>query len=132
MSNSIQEHKKKKAPNRARRLNTDKRSSSSASMSSAASHRLARGGAAAVVVIGLGCASAGPRAPDADVKLTFDGSEARPAVIARDVDGLMLDGLGAQKGSGPSLDLDGVKSLVIKSSAPLMDTTMSSVGKMTL
>jgi Glycosyl hydrolases family 28 len=67
-----------------------------------------------------------------DVQLMFGGSEARVAVIARDVDGLTLDGLGAQKGSGPSLELDGVKSLVIKSSAPLMDTTMSTVGKLTL
>jgi hypothetical protein len=49
-----------------------------------------------------------------DVKLTFAGSEARPAVIARDVDGLSLDGFGAQKGSGATLELDGVKSLTIK------------------
>ena len=66
-----------------------------------------------------------------DVKLMFGGSEARPAVIARDVDGLSLDGFGAQKGSGPSLELDGVKNLTIKGSAPLADTTMPSVGKVT-
>jgi hypothetical protein len=66
-----------------------------------------------------------------DIKLMFDGSEGRPAVIARDVDGLSLDGFGAQKGSGPTLELDGVKNLDIKGSAPLADTIMSTVGKMT-
>jgi hypothetical protein len=66
-----------------------------------------------------------------DVKLMFGGAEGRPAVIARDVDGLMLDGFGAQKGSGASLELDGVKNLVIKSSAPLADTSMPAVGKVT-
>ena len=66
-----------------------------------------------------------------DVKLTFGGSEARPAVIARDIDGLILEGFGAQKGNGPSLEVDGVKSLPIKSSAPLADTMMPAVGKMT-
>jgi hypothetical protein len=65
-----------------------------------------------------------------DVKVTFNGAEARPAMIARDVDGLVLDGLGAQKGSGSTLELDGVKNLSIKNSAPLADTTMPTVGKM--
>jgi len=64
-------------------------------------------------------------------KLSFAGSDARPAVIARDIDGLMLDALGAQKGGGPTLELDTVKNLTIKGSAPLADTMMSSVGKMT-
>jgi polygalacturonase len=66
-----------------------------------------------------------------DVKLTFSAADQRPAVIARDVDGLVLDGLSAQKASGPSLELDTVKSLTIKGSAPLVDMTAPSVTKMT-
>ena len=42
-----------------------------------------------------------------DVKLSFDGAEQRPAVIARDVDGLLFEKLNAQKGTGPTLEHDG-------------------------
>jgi len=64
-------------------------------------------------------------------KLSFGGNDARPAIIARDIDGLTLDAVGAQKGGGATLELDTIKNLTIKGSAPLADTMMSSVGKMT-
>jgi hypothetical protein len=66
-----------------------------------------------------------------DVKLGFGAPDQRPAVIARDVDGLIFDAFSAQKASGPQLDLDTVKNLTIRSSAPLPDTMMPAVGKMT-
>jgi hypothetical protein len=66
-----------------------------------------------------------------DVKVGFDAGDTRAAVIARDVDGLTLDGFGAQKTSGPTLEVDTVKNLAIKGSAPLSDATLPSVGKMT-
>jgi polygalacturonase len=66
-----------------------------------------------------------------DVKLSFGGAEQRPAVIARDVDGLLFEKLGAQKGTGPMLELDGVKNLRIRDSAPLPDTTSPTVDKTT-
>jgi hypothetical protein len=65
-----------------------------------------------------------------DVKFSFGAADARPAVLARDVDGLMIDGMTAQKASGPSLKLDTIKNLSIKGSAPLADTTAASVGMM--
>jgi hypothetical protein len=52
-------------------------------------------------------------------------------VIARDVDGLTFQGFTAQKGAGPLLDVDLIKNLTIKGSAPLPDTTAAMVGKMT-
>jgi len=66
-----------------------------------------------------------------DVKLTFAGNEQRPAVIARDIDGLTFQGFSAQKGAGPTLELDMVKTLSITASPPLPDTMAPSVGKMT-
>jgi hypothetical protein len=65
-----------------------------------------------------------------DVKLSFGGNEGRPAIIARDVDGLVLDALSAQKGGGATMEADAVKNLTIKGSAPLMDAMMPSVDKM--
>jgi hypothetical protein len=66
------------------------------------------------------------------VKLTFAGnSEARPAVIARDVDGLLLQGFSAQKGAGPTLEVDMIKNLSIQASPPLADVMSASVDKMT-
>jgi hypothetical protein len=66
-----------------------------------------------------------------DVKFTFGTADQRPAVVARDVDGLVLDGFSAQKASGPVLEADTVKNLNIQGSAPLPDGTMPTVGKMT-
>jgi hypothetical protein len=66
-----------------------------------------------------------------DVKFTFGAADQRPAAIARDVDGLVFDGFNAQKANGPSLEVDGVKNLAIKGSAPLPDMTAPMVGKMT-
>jgi hypothetical protein len=66
-----------------------------------------------------------------DIKLTFGAADQRPAAIARDVDGLVLDGFSAQKANGPSLEVDGVKNLAIKGSTPLPDMTSAMVGKMT-
>jgi hypothetical protein len=65
-----------------------------------------------------------------DVTLGFEGSEQRPAIIARDVDGLMLEKLSAQKSAGAVLEADGIKNLTIRGSAPLPDGTTPMVGKM--
>jgi hypothetical protein len=65
-----------------------------------------------------------------DVKLTFSQMDQRPAVIARDVDGLTLDTMAAQKG-GSVLELDTVKNLTSKGSTPVPDGTMADVPKMT-
>jgi polygalacturonase len=66
-----------------------------------------------------------------DVKFTFGNSDGRPSVIARDVDGLRLDAFSAAKGGGPTLELEGIKNLTVKGSAPLADTTMATVDKAT-
>jgi hypothetical protein len=66
-----------------------------------------------------------------DVKLDFSAADQRPAAIARDVDGLLFDGFSAEKGAAPTLELDTIKGLTIKGSAPLPDTTLPTVGKMT-
>ena len=66
-----------------------------------------------------------------DVKLGFGAGEQRPAAIVRDVDGLVLDTFGAQKANGPVLEVDTVKNLTIRSSAPLPEGVMPMVGKMT-
>jgi hypothetical protein len=65
-----------------------------------------------------------------DVKLDFTAAEQRPAVIARDVDGLVLDAFGAEKGAAATLELDTIKNLTINGSAPLPDTMLPSVSKM--
>jgi len=65
-----------------------------------------------------------------DVKLDFTAAEQRPAVIARDVDGLVLEAFGAEKGASSTLELDTIKNLTIKGSAPLPDTVLPSVSKM--
>ena len=54
-------------------------------------------------------------------------SEQRPAVLARDVDGLVLDALTAQKPTGSVLELHAVKNLVIKGSQPLADVMVPAV-----
>jgi hypothetical protein len=64
------------------------------------------------------------------VKLDFTAAEQRPAVIARDVDGLVFEAFAAEKGAAPALELEAIKSLSIKSSPPLPDTTLPSVEKM--
>jgi hypothetical protein len=66
-----------------------------------------------------------------DVKLTTGAPDQRPAVIARDVDSLLLDTFTAQKGTGPSLELETVKNLTIHASAPLPEGTTPSVAKTT-
>jgi hypothetical protein len=65
-----------------------------------------------------------------DVKFSFGAGDQRPAVIARDIEGLTLDAFDAQKGGGPALSLDGIKNLTIKGSSPLPDMTVPMVGKM--
>jgi hypothetical protein len=65
-----------------------------------------------------------------DVQFMIGQAEQRPAVIARDVDGLVLDGFTAQKGSS-ILELDAAKNVTIKGSAPLPEGTMADVPKMT-
>ena len=64
------------------------------------------------------------------LKFDFGAAEQRPSIIARDVDGLVLDAFGAQKASGATLELEAVKNLTIQGSAPLPDGTMPSVTKM--
>jgi hypothetical protein len=66
-----------------------------------------------------------------DVKFTFGAADQRAAVIARDVDGLLFDGFSPQKANGPALEVDNVKNLSIKGSAPLPDMMTPSVAKMT-
>jgi polygalacturonase len=65
-----------------------------------------------------------------DVQFIIGAAEQRPAVVARDVDGLVLDGFTAQKGSA-LLELDAVKNATFKGSAPLPEGTMATVDKMT-
>jgi hypothetical protein len=65
------------------------------------------------------------------VKLTFGVEDQRPAVIARDVEGLVFDGFSARKGTGATLALDGVKGLAIKASPPLPDTTLPAIEQKT-
>jgi hypothetical protein len=64
-----------------------------------------------------------------NVKFTYGQMEGRPAIIARDVDGLTFDGLMAQKGSS-TVELDSVKNLTVTGSAPLPDGMMPAVPKM--
>jgi hypothetical protein len=66
------------------------------------------------------------------VKLGYAAADQRPAVIARDVDGLVIDAFGAQRELGPHLELDGIKNLTIKGSAPLPETSAPAVAKLTL
>jgi hypothetical protein len=66
-----------------------------------------------------------------DVKLDFGAAEQRPAVIARDVDGLVFDMFGAEKSAAPTLELEAIKNFTIKASAPLPETTLPAVPKMT-
>jgi hypothetical protein len=66
-----------------------------------------------------------------DVKFSFAAADQRPAAIARDVDGLVLDTYSAQKANGPTLELDMVRNVTIRSSAPLPEGMMPMVGKMT-
>ena len=66
-----------------------------------------------------------------DVKFDFGTPDQRPAVIARDVDGLLFEAFSAEKASAPTLELDAIKNLTIKSSPPLPDTTLPSLTRMT-
>jgi polygalacturonase len=61
---------------------------------------------------------------------TFAKADSRPAVFARDVEGLTFETFTAMKGSGAELTLDSIRNLVIKSSPPLMDVTVPSVAMM--
>jgi polygalacturonase len=65
-----------------------------------------------------------------DVTLGFESADQRPAVIARDVEGLMLDSLTAQKG-GSQLELEAIKNLTIRASTGLPEVMTASVAKMT-
>jgi hypothetical protein len=67
-----------------------------------------------------------------DVTFTVEVPDQRPAVVARDVTGLMLDAFTAQKASGPALQLESVMNLAIKNSTPLKDVNLPAVGKSTL
>ena len=65
-----------------------------------------------------------------NVQFGFGGSSTRPAVFARDVDGLTFDTFTAMKGGGPELTLDSIMNLVIMASPPLTDGTTPSVTMM--
>jgi hypothetical protein len=65
-----------------------------------------------------------------DVKLDFSAADQRPAVIARDVDGLVFDAFAAKKGGAPTLELDTIKNLTIKASARSPTPCLPSVTKM--
>jgi hypothetical protein len=66
-----------------------------------------------------------------DVQLDFGAADQRPAIIARDVDGLLLDKLSAKIASAPTLELEAIKNLTIRASTPLPDVMLPSVAKMT-
>ena len=65
-----------------------------------------------------------------DVQFDFRTPDQRPALIARDVDGLLLDTFGAEKGSGPTMEMNMVKNLTIKNSAPVPDSMLPAVDQM--
>jgi hypothetical protein len=65
------------------------------------------------------------------VKLDFTAAERRPAVIARDVDGLVLENFAAEKPAGATLEVELVRNLTIRGSASLADTTLPDVPAMT-
>jgi polygalacturonase len=65
------------------------------------------------------------------VQLDVRAADQRPAVIARNVDGLLFDAFTAERGGAGTLELDRVKSLTIKASPPLPDTMTPVVEKMT-
>jgi hypothetical protein len=67
-----------------------------------------------------------------DVTFTIGAPEQRPAVVARDVTGLMLDAFTTPKADGPALQLERVTNFGIKNSTPLADVTLPVVGKSTL
>jgi hypothetical protein len=62
-----------------------------------------------------------------NVKLRFAAAEQRPAVLARDVDGLVFEALAAAKPAGSVLELRAVKNLVIKGSGPLPEGMIPAV-----
>jgi hypothetical protein len=63
------------------------------------------------------------------VKLGYSTPEQRPAVIARDVDGLVFDSLAAQKPAGSTVELHEVRNLTIKGSGPLPDLVAPTVDR---
>ena len=67
-----------------------------------------------------------------DVTFTIGAPDERPALVARDVSGLLLDAVTVQKASGPALQLEAVTNLAIRKSTPLKDVTLPAVGKTTL
>jgi polygalacturonase len=62
-----------------------------------------------------------------NVKLRFASAEQRPAVLARDVDGLVFEALAAAKPAGSVLELRAVKNLVIKGSGPIPEVAVPAV-----
>jgi hypothetical protein len=65
-----------------------------------------------------------------NVKFGFKATDARPAVVADDVNGLVFDTFTPQKGSGSLLTLMNVMSLSITNSAPLPNAMVPSVTMM--
>ena len=72
------------------------------------------------------CSSGTSRALELrDVKLDFGGADQRPAVIARDVDGLLFEKFGAEKGTGADAGArHGQEPAPSRDSAPLPDTML--------
>ena len=62
-----------------------------------------------------------------NVKLGFGVAEQRPAIVAKDVDGLVFDALAAQKPSGSVLELHSIMNLTIRNSTPMEDVALPSV-----
>jgi polygalacturonase len=58
-----------------------------------------------------------------EVNLGFAAPDARPAVVAKDVDGLRVEGFTAAKSSGPTLKVESINRLTIQRSPPLADVT---------
>jgi hypothetical protein len=65
-----------------------------------------------------------------NVQLDFRADDQRPAVIARNVEGLTLEAFGARRAGGPTLELETVKNLTIQRSAPLPDSMIPVVERM--
>jgi hypothetical protein len=64
-----------------------------------------------------------------NVKLGLSAAEQRPAVIARDVDGLVFDALAAAKPAGPVVELHAVRNLVIKASRPMPEVAIPALER---
>jgi polygalacturonase len=64
-----------------------------------------------------------------NVKLGVTAAEQRPAVIARDVDGLVFDSLTSPRPAGSVVELQGVKNLVIKGAGPMPPMAVPAVER---